>query len=122
MCSRKYKWPCDLIKHKRQIHEEVKYDCDQCNISFDTQRKLSHHKQKCEKEFPYKDNMWRHQKQLHNKERLHDGESTSKKFKANLEYHCQENEESFQSFSCEKCGMSLSSSKILEMHKVMVHP
>ena len=75
-----------------------------------------------EKQFPYKYNMWRHQKQLHNKERLHDGELTSKNFKANLEDHCQENEESFQSFSCEKCGMSLSSSKILNMHKVMVHP
>ena len=133
MCNNKYGSPSALWKHRRTFHEKVKYECDQCNKSFDNQRKLSHHKQKghkgiiferkdCGEEFAYKHSLTRHLKQQHN------GESASKKIKPNLDHQFQENSnrenhrDGFESFSCGMCGISVSSSKILEMHKVMVHP
>ena len=77
MCALEhYNWPSDLTKHKRQVHTKVKYDCDQCNESFDHLSKLSRHKQKvhqgirfecrdCGKEYARETSLTRHRKQHH---------------------------------------------------------
>ena len=70
----------------------------------------------------------RKHRRKHHKESPHHEEPASKKIKPNLDHQSpqdtnrQNDRDGFESFSCEKCGIYLSSSKILEMHKVMVHP
>ena len=134
LCEKQFNLASALSKHKRVVHRKVKYDCDQCNKTFNNQIGRTAHKKKvhqginfeckdCGKEYSSGSNLSRHRKQ-HNKgiSTINESFNSNEKDEANCEDQVKIEElDWFESFPCEKCGISLSSLKLLRMHNVMVH-
>ena len=77
----------------------------------------------CGKEYSSGSNLVRHRKQ-HNKGSFNanqkdEGDRGNHENQVKIEQLLSDR---FKSFHCEKCGISLSSLKLLKMHNVMVHP
>ena len=94
----------NISQHFKTVHNGQSLKCDICNESFHCSFNLSEHVRQVHKRgnesFDGLENLLVHKNKVHKQ----DQEMIN-----------------FESFDCEKCGISLSSSKLLKMHKVMVH-
>ena len=135
--EKKYKCMSALIGHKKMQHENVRYPCNQCSMSFKTNQCLTTHKRKvhlgedmnihqcneCGKKFHSSGYLSTHIKAVHKKEMSFECQECNSKFayKSALMSHMRGVHENRRDFVCELCAKAFLSSTYLKHHLAAVH-
>ena len=105
-CNKSFNNEVARTAHKKRVHQGINFECEDCGKEYSSGSNLARHRKQHNKG-PFNANQ-----KDEDYEGNHENQVKIEEFVSN----------SFERFNCEKCGISLSSLKILKMHKVMVHP